>query len=95
MPSTADQHATASAVSHGSALTFETVREADPAPLRVRPLEDTLLRVIAGIVRLTADGKERLLGAGDEARIPAGTRHRLAAAEGEARFMTGFRAAAA
>ena len=93
MSRTATRRADRAAASHGSALTFETVHEADPAPLRMRPLEDTLLRVIAGVVRLTADGEHRLLGPGEEARIPAGIPHRLASAGGEARFLTGLRPA--
>jgi hypothetical protein len=77
---------------HGAALTFETV--ADIPDERVRPGEDTLLRVIHGIVRLTVDGVERLLGAGDEAIVAAGATYRLESAGGEARFVTGFRPAA-
>ena len=78
-------------VTHGAALTFETLREGEPAPVRLRSGEDTLLRVVDGLVRLTVDGEERLLGTGDEAIVPAGARHRLASACGEARVMTGFR----
>jgi quercetin dioxygenase-like cupin family protein len=82
------------AVSHGAALTFETVRAFDgaPAPLRVRQLEDTLLRVIDGVLRLTIDGDERLLGIGNEAIVPAGSSHRLSALAGETRLVMGFRA---
>jgi len=78
-------------VSHGAALTFETLREGDPAPERLRSGEDTLLRVIDGLVRLTVEGEERLLGTGGEAIVPAGARHELASACGEARVMAGFR----
>ena len=83
--------ATTSSVSYGAALTFE-ILEGERATLRLRPREDTLLRVIAGIVRLTVDTHERLLGIGDEAIIPAGAGHRIASAGGEARVVTGFRA---
>jgi quercetin dioxygenase-like cupin family protein len=79
-------------VSFGAALTFESF-EGDAAPVRVRPREDTLLRVIDGLVRLTVDGCERLLAAGEEAIIAAGARHRLASATGEAHVVMGFRAA--
>ena len=49
-------------VSHGAVLDFETLYpDGDLAPVRIRPGEDTLLRVIAGVVRLTVDGAERLL----------------------------------
>ena len=78
-------------VTYGAALTFETLREGDAAPTRSRSDEDTLLRVVDGLVRLTVDEEERLLGTGDEAIVPAGARHRLASACGEVRVMTGFR----
>ena len=76
-------------VSHGAALTFETLSEGELAPVRMRAGEDTLLRVVDGLVRLTVDGEQRLLGTGDEAIVPAGARHELASACGEARVMAG------
>ena len=78
-------------VSHGAALTFETLVASAGAPPRVRPDEETLLRVIDGVVRLTVDGGERLLEVGDEVIVPAGALHRVASARGEARLVTGFR----
>jgi mannose-6-phosphate isomerase-like protein (cupin superfamily) len=75
---------------HGAALTFETLTDLD-GPLRIHR-EDTLLRVIDGIVRLHVAGAERLLGTGDEAIVPAGSAHRLASAGGAAKVMMGFRA---
>ena len=83
---------TSAPTTHGAELTFETLAETG-GPLRVHRAEDTLLRVIDGIVRLTVEGAERLLGTGDEAIVPAGTAHRLASACGEARVMMGFRRA--
>ena len=80
-------------VRHGAELTFETVAHGEDAPLRLREAEDTLLRVIDGLIRLTVDGAERLLGTGDEAIVPAGASYRLACTSGEARFVTGFRPA--
>lgn len=82
-------------VTAGAALTFETVAPAEdaPAPLRINPDEATLLRVIDGIVRLSAGGTERLLGIGDEAIVRAGEPHRIASLAGEARLVMGFRAA--
>jgi quercetin dioxygenase-like cupin family protein len=62
-------------------------------PLRIRPDEATLLRVVFGSVRLTLLGEERTLGTGDEAIVPAGHAHRLAGAGGEARVVMGFRSA--
>jgi mannose-6-phosphate isomerase-like protein (cupin superfamily) len=84
------------AVSYGTTLTFETLVTdgAMAAPDRLRRGEDTLLRVIDGIVHLVHGTQERLLGAGDEAIIPAGVTHRFASAGGEARVVTGFRPAA-
>jgi hypothetical protein len=82
--------AASASVTHGVPLTFETLCHGR-ALLRLRPLEDTLLRVIAGVVALSVDGDERTLGAGDEAIIPAATAHRLCAVAGEARFVSGFR----
>jgi mannose-6-phosphate isomerase-like protein (cupin superfamily) len=79
-----------SPVSYGATLIFEELT-AGPAPLRVRREEETLLRVIAGLVRLTLDDGERMLYAGEEAIVPAGTTHRLTSAYGEARIVTGFR----
>jgi len=93
MASPSSRRRPAAPVSHGNALTFETLyADGDLAPVRLRPREDTLLRVIDGLVRLTVDGVERLLGTGDEAIVPAGARHRLASACGEARVLAGFRA---
>jgi quercetin dioxygenase-like cupin family protein len=85
----------ASSVSHGVALTFETIEvfETRPAPVRMRPWEDTLLRVIDGVVRLTTDGEECRMGIGEEAILPAGTPHQLAGVGGAARIVIGFRAA--
>ena len=60
----------------------------------MRPWEDTLLRVIDGIVRLTTDGDERRMGVGDEAILAAGTPHQLAGVGGSARVGIGFRSAA-
>jgi quercetin dioxygenase-like cupin family protein len=91
----ADPPSTAAAVRHGVTLTFETLvfaRDAVP-PARRRPTDDTLLRVIDGIVRAEIGGEERLLGIGDELIIPAGRPHRLASAGGQARIMSGFRPA--
>ena len=76
---------------YGTALTFETLVEGESAPARMRSSEDTLLRVIAGIVRLTVGRDERLLGTGEETVIPAGAPHRVASAGAEARLVMGFR----
>jgi mannose-6-phosphate isomerase-like protein (cupin superfamily) len=75
---------------HGAELIFETLDES-AGPARVHRAEDTLLRVIDGIVRLVQDGCERLLGTGDEAIVPAGATHRLSSAGGRARVVIGFR----
>ena len=85
---------TGSAATYGVALTFETLAEYEdrPAPVRLRPWEDTLLRVIDGIVRLTTDGEERRMAIGEEAILPAGTPHQLAGVDGAARVAIGFRA---
>lgn len=85
--------AASSSVRHGASLTFETIEpfESRPAPVRMRPWEDTLLRVIEGVVRLTTDGEERRLGIGEEAIVPAGTPHQLAGVRSAARVVIGFR----
>jgi quercetin dioxygenase-like cupin family protein len=82
--------------SHGVALTFETFEPAASAgaPVRVRPAEDILLRVIDGLVRLTVAEDDRVLGIGDEVIIAAGTAHRLTAVAGRGRIVMGFRPAA-
>jgi mannose-6-phosphate isomerase-like protein (cupin superfamily) len=87
---------TPAAVSHGAILHFETAGPVDAtaAGLRIRPDEDTLLRVIHGTLRLTIGNVEHLLSAGGEAIIRAGHAHRLAGVGGEARYVMGFRAAA-
>ncbi len=79
------------AARYGATLTFETLTE--EAALRLRADEDTLLRVIDGVVRLRFDGEERVLCIGDEALVPAGFHHTLGAVSGEARIVMGFRAA--
>jgi mannose-6-phosphate isomerase-like protein (cupin superfamily) len=83
----------AAPATHGAALTFETLVEGEAAHVRLHSAQDTLLRVIAGIVRLTVDAEERLLGTGDEAIVPAGAPHSLASASGEARILSGLRSA--
>jgi glyoxylate utilization-related uncharacterized protein len=80
-----------SVTGYGTTLTFETLT-AD-APLRVRPGEDTLLRVIDGVISLRFDGDEHVLGPGGEALVPAGFHHTMCAVTGEARIVTGYRKA--
>jgi quercetin dioxygenase-like cupin family protein len=77
----------------GTSLTFETVEafEDHPAPVRMRPWEDTLLRVLDGVLRLTTDGEERRMGIGEEAILPAGTPHQLAGVHGSAKIVLGYR----
>jgi mannose-6-phosphate isomerase-like protein (cupin superfamily) len=83
-----------SAVTYGAALDFETLYpDGDLAPVRLRPHQDTLLRVISGDMRLSIGRDVRLLGAGEEVVVPAGTRHRMTSVEGEARVLVGFRSA--
>jgi quercetin dioxygenase-like cupin family protein len=95
MPITSSPRASSSPAVHGVALTFETLAfDAEPAPARMRPLEDTLLRIVDGVVRLTVGAGERLLWTGDEAIVPAGASHRMAGVGGEARVVMGFRPAA-
>jgi len=74
---------------YGVTLTFETLT--DEAPLRLRPDEDTLLRVIDGVIALRFDGDERLLGPAGEALVPAGFHHTMCAISGEARIVMGYR----
>jgi hypothetical protein len=74
---------------YGVTLTFETLT--DEAPLRLRPDEDTLLRVIDGVICLRYDGDERLLGPAGEALVPAGFHHTMCAISGEARIVMGYR----
>ena len=77
---------------HGAALTFETLVEGQATHARLRMHDETLLRVVAGIVRLTIDADAHWLRTGDEIVIPAGATHRLASAGGVARIVTGLRA---
>jgi len=91
--STARRAPASASVSFGAALTFESFGEGDHAPMRMHLREETLLRVIDGVVSLTIDGDERLLGIGDEVRVAAGVAHRLAGASGEAHVVIGLRAA--
>lgn len=77
---------------HGAALTFETLVEGQASHARLRMHDDTLLRVIAGIVRVTIEAEAHWLKTGDEIVIPAGASHRLASAGGVARLVTGLRA---
>jgi mannose-6-phosphate isomerase-like protein (cupin superfamily) len=76
-------------VIHGAMLSFETIGE--DAPLRLREHHETLLRVIDGRVALEIDGATRELTIEDEARIDAGTAHRLSSADGDARIVQEFR----
>ena len=79
-----------SRVSYGAALTFETLVGSD-APIRRRPDEDVLLRVIAGVVELRVEDESCVLETGDEAIVPAGARHRLSAISADARVVSGLR----
>jgi hypothetical protein len=78
---------------YGTALTFETVDAFDrrPAPVRMRPWENTLLRVLDGVLRLTTDGEERRMGIGEEAILPAGTPYQLAGVDVPAKVVLGYR----
>ena len=78
---------------YGTALTFETVEtfESRPAPVRMRPWENTLLRVLDGVLRLTTDGEERRMGIGEEAILPAGTPYQLAGVDRPAKLVLGYR----
>jgi mannose-6-phosphate isomerase-like protein (cupin superfamily) len=82
----------ATAATHGAALTFETLVEGEDGYARLRMHDDTLLRVIAGLVRVTIDSADHWVRTGEELVIPAGASHRLASAGGVARVVTGFRA---
>ena len=85
---------TSATVIHGTMLSFETVdvADADAAPLRTRDDHETLLRVIDGTIMLEIAGAVRELTIEAEARIAAGTPHRLwNAAGGAARIVKEFR----
>ena len=77
----------------GTSLSFETVEafESRPAPVRLRPWEATLLRVLDGVLRLTTDGEERRMGVGEEAILPAGTPYQLAGIASPAKVVLGYR----
>ena len=87
-----DRTARASSATYGATLTFETLVEGQDGHPRLRMHDDTLLRVIAGLVRVTIDATEHRVRTGEEIVIPAGSTHRLASAGGVARLVTGFRA---
>jgi mannose-6-phosphate isomerase-like protein (cupin superfamily) len=81
-------------VIHGALLSFESIgaTSADDAPLRLREHHETLLRVIDGTVILEIEGSERRMTMEDEARIAAGTPHRLwKAGDGDARTVQELR----
>jgi hypothetical protein len=81
-------------VIHGAMLSFETIEvaDADAAPLRTRDDHETLLRVIDGTIMLEIAGAVRALTIEAEARIAAGTPHRLwNTAGGAARIVQEFR----
>jgi mannose-6-phosphate isomerase-like protein (cupin superfamily) len=77
----------------GSELIFETLYESDVPTRRVRDAQDTLMRVVDGLVRLTVAGEARLMGPGDEAIVPAGEEHLVASACERALVIVGFRPA--
>ena len=92
LPTTLSAHSPQGAIRAGATLTFEELA-GDDASYRVHARDDTLLRVIAGIVLLSTDDGQRLLETGEEAIVAAGTRHRLASVEGTARVLSGLRPA--
>jgi glyoxylate utilization-related uncharacterized protein len=75
---------------YGSTLIVETLL-AEPAAMRCKPYEQTLVRVIDGAVRLTIEDDERILALGEEAIVPAGARHQLSSVACEARIISGTR----
>ncbi len=79
------------AVTTGTELIFETLYSSDVPTPREREDQDTLMRVVDGLVRLTVGARERLLGPGDEAIVPAGEEHRVASACERALVIVGFR----
>lgn len=79
-----------STVTYGSTLVFEDI-PSGLGPLRVRPHEDSMLRVIGGLIRLSTDDFERLIEPGGEAIVPAGRCYRLTSLSGISRTMIGFR----
>jgi mannose-6-phosphate isomerase-like protein (cupin superfamily) len=85
----------ANVTTEGARLVFETIAPVGdaPAPLRINPDELTLLRVIDGLVSLTVESEQRVLGIGDEAIVPAGHPHRIASLAGDARLVMGFHSA--
>jgi mannose-6-phosphate isomerase-like protein (cupin superfamily) len=90
------QTTTSVTVIHGAMLSFEAIgaTEAAAAPLRLRRDHETLLRVIEGTIVLEVEGAERRMTAEDEARIAAGTPHRVwNAGTGEARTVQELRRA--
>jgi mannose-6-phosphate isomerase-like protein (cupin superfamily) len=79
-------------VIHGAMLSFEAIGGEEGASVRVREYHETLLRVIEGTATVELDGVEHLLAEEGEARIPAGTPHRLwSAGEDDARIVQEFR----
>jgi mannose-6-phosphate isomerase-like protein (cupin superfamily) len=83
-------------VIHGAMLSFESIgaASADEAPLRLRERHETLLRVIDGTVILEIDGSQRRMTIEEEARIAAGTPHRVwNAGDGDARTVQELRRA--
>lgn len=87
-------HVESGTVRYGVALTFETVGAFCGAapPVRLRPREDVLLRVIDGALRVViGDDEDRVLAPGEEAIVAAGSPHRLSGVDGDARFILGLR----
>jgi len=81
-------------VIHGAMLSFETVEASDSsaAPVRLREVHETLLRVIDGAVTIEVEGRERTLMLEGEARVAAGVAHRVwNAGIGDARIVQEFR----
>lgn len=87
---TVDSRSDPASVSYGARLVFEDLSD-ELAPLRLRRDEETLVRVVAGVVRLDTGHAQRLLEVGAEAIIPAGTQHRMSSVCGVARIVSGFR----
>ena len=61
-------------VGHGAALTFETLVEGQALEPRLRMHDDTLLRVIAGIVHVTIEAEARGSGPARRSSSPPGRR---------------------
>jgi quercetin dioxygenase-like cupin family protein len=77
----------ASAGKDGISVITSFARRGDSPPLHVHTTEDEVFHVLEGTMRLSVDGREIVVGAGETAHAPKGVPHTYRVESEEARWL--------